>query len=229
MLKELKREAYEANLLLPRHGLINLNFGNASALDRARGIFAIKPSGIAYETLKPADMVLVDLKGRRVEGRLRPSSDTPTHAELYRGFPRIGGVVHTHSFYATAFAQAGREIPVLGTTHSDFFVGAVPVTRPLTRAAIAGAYEAETGKAILRRFAKMNPGDIPGVLVLHHGPFTWGETAVEAVEYAVAVELCAKLAYHTLALGPVGARIISGLVDRHFRRKHGQSAYYGQR
>jgi L-ribulose-5-phosphate 4-epimerase len=229
MLKELKREAYEANLLLPRHGLINLNFGNASALDRARGIFAIKPSGIAYEKLKPTDMVLVDLKGRRVEGRLRPSSDTPTHAELYRGFPRIGGVVHTHSFYATAFAQAGREIPVLGTTHSDFFVGAVPVTRPLTRAAIAGAYEAETGKAILRRFAKMNPGDTPGVLVLHHGQFTWGETAAEAVEYAVAVELCAKLAYHTLALGPVGARIISGLVDRHFRRKHGPSAYYGQR
>jgi L-ribulose-5-phosphate 4-epimerase len=229
MLKELKREAYEANLLLPRHGLINLNFGNASALDRGRGIFAIKPSGVDYEELRPADMVLVDLKGKRVEGKLRPSSDTPTHAELYRGFPHIGGVVHTHSFYATSFAQAGREIPVMGTTHSDFFMGAVPVTGPLTRAAIAGDYEAETGKAILRRFSKLNYREIPGVLVLHHGPFTWGATAAEAEEYAVAVELCAKLAFHTLALGPVGAGIIAGLVNRHFKRKHGPSAYYGQK
>jgi L-ribulose-5-phosphate 4-epimerase len=229
MLKELKREAYEANLLLPRDGLINLNFGNASALDRGRGIFAIKPSGVGYGELRAADMVLVDLKGRRVEGRLRPSSDTPTHAELYRGFPHIGGIVHTHSFYATAFAQAGRGIPVLGTTHSDFFLGAVPVTRPLTRAAIAGDYEAETGRAILRRFARLNPREIPGVLVLHHGPFTWGATAAEAEEYAVAVELCAKLAFHTLSLGPVGTGIIAGLVNRHFRRKHGPSAYYGQK
>ena len=228
MLTELKREAYEANLQLPRQGLINLNFGNASALDRGRGIFAIKPSGVDYDRLRPSDMVLVDLRGRTVEGRLRPSSDTPTHAELYRGFRHIGGIVHTHSFYATAFAQAGREIPVLGTTHSDFFLGAVPVTRPLTRGQIAGHYEAETGKAILRRFARLSPREIPGVLVLHHGPFAWGATAAEAVEYAVAVELCAKLAYHTLTLGPVGTRIIAGLINRHFRRKHGPGATYGQ-
>jgi len=229
MLKELRREAYEANMLLPRHGLINLNFGNASALDRGRGIFAIKPSGVDYAKLRAADMVLVDLKGRRVEGRLRPSSDTPTHAELYRGFPHAGGIVHTHSFYATAFAQAGRGIPVMGTTHSDFFLGSVPVTRPMTSRAIAGAYEAETGRAILRRFAKLDPREIPAVLVLHHGPFTWGATAAEAVEAAVAVELCAKLAYHTLSLGPVGAGIVAGLMNRHFRRKHGPGAYYGQK
>jgi L-ribulose-5-phosphate 4-epimerase len=229
MFKELKREAYEANMLLPRHGLINLNFGNASALDRGRGIFAIKPSGVDYGKLRPSDMVLVDLKGRRVEGRLRPSSDTPTHAELYRGFPHAGGVVHTHSFYATAFAQAGREIPVMGTTHSDFFLGAVPVTRPMARRAIEGDYEAETGRAILRRFARLDPREIPAVLVLHHGPFTWGATAEKAEEVAVAVELCAKLAYHTLSLGPVGAGIIAGLMNRHFRRKHGPGAYYGQK
>jgi L-ribulose-5-phosphate 4-epimerase len=229
MLTELKREAYEANLLLPKHGLINLNFGNASALDRGRGIFAIKPSGVDYDRLRPSDMVLVDLEGRRVEGKLRPSSDTPTHAELYRGFPHIGGVVHTHSFYATAFAQAGREIPVLGTTHSDFFIGAVPVTRPLTKGQIAGDYEIETGRAILRRFSKIRPSEIPAVLVLHHGPFTWGKTVAEAEEYAVAVELCAKLAFHTLALGTVGTKIISELTSRHFLRKHGPKAYYGQK
>ncbi len=229
MLTELKREAYEANLLLPKHGLIQLNFGNASALDRGRGIFAIKPSGVDYAELRPTDMVLVDLEGRRVEGKLRPSSDTPTHAELYRGFPHTGGIVHTHSFYATAFAQAGRPIPVLGTTHSDFFCGAVPVTRAMTRREIAGDYEIETGRVILRCFSGLDPKEIPGVLVLHHGPFTWGKDAAEAVEYAVAVELCAKLAFHTLALGPVGTKIISDLVNRHFRRKHGPGAYYGQK
>jgi L-ribulose-5-phosphate 4-epimerase len=229
MLTELKREAYEANLLLPKHGLINLNFGNASALDRGRGIFAIKPSGVDYDKLRPADMVLVDLKGKSVEGKLRPSSDTPTHAELYRGFPHIGGVVHTHSFYATAFAQAGREIPVMGTTHSDFFFGAVPVTRPLSKKEIAGDYEIETGRAILRRFSKLKANEIPAVLVLHHGPFTWGASVAEAEEYAVAVELCAKLAYHTLTLGTVGTKIISDLTARHFKRKHGPKAYYGQK
>jgi L-ribulose-5-phosphate 4-epimerase len=148
---------------------------------------------------------------------------------LYGGFPHIGGIVHTHSFYATAFAQAGRQIPVLGTTHSDFFCGAVPVTRPLTKKEIAGQYEIETGRVILKRFASLSPAEIPGVLVLHHGPFTWGATAAEAEEYAVAVELCAKLAYHTLSLGPVGSKIISDLMFRHFRRKHGPRAYYGQK
>jgi L-ribulose-5-phosphate 4-epimerase len=229
MLTELKREAYEANLQLPRHGLIHLNFGNASALDRGRGIFAIKPSGVDYAALRPADMVLVDLEGKRVEGRLRPSSDTPTHAALYAGFAAVGGIVHTHSFYATAFAQAGRPIPVLGTTHSDFFCGAVPVTRAMTKREIAGDYEAATGRVILKRFSKLDPGEIPGVLVLHHGPFAWGRDAAEAVEYAVAMELCAKLAFHTLALGSVGTKIISELMNRHFRRKHGPQAYYGQK
>jgi L-ribulose-5-phosphate 4-epimerase len=229
MLTELKREAYEANLQLPRHGLIHLNFGNASALDRGRGIFAIKPSGVDYAALRPADMVLVDLEGKRVEGRLRPSSDTPTHAALYAGFAAVGGIVHTHSFYATAFAQAGRPIPVLGTTHSDFFCGAVPVTRAMTKREITGDYEAATGRVILKRFSKLDPGEIPGVLVLHHGPFAWGRDAAEAVEYAVAMELCAKLAFHTLALGSVGTKIISELMNRHFRRKHGPQAYYGQK
>jgi L-ribulose-5-phosphate 4-epimerase len=229
VLTELKREAYEANLLLPKHGLIHLNFGNASALDRARGIFAIKPSGVDYGRLRPSDMVLVDMKGDRVEGKLRPSSDTPTHLELYRGLPHAGGIVHTHSLYATAFAQAGRPIPVMGTTHADFFCGDVPVTRPLTKKEIGGHYESETGRAILKRFRTLDAEEIPGVLVIHHGPFTWGPNAEDAVENAVAVELCAKLAFHTLKLQAAGPRIVTALLNRHFRRKHGPQAYYGQK
>jgi L-ribulose-5-phosphate 4-epimerase len=228
MLTELKREAYEANLSLPEHGLVHLNFGNASALDRRRGIIAIKPSGVAYGSLRPGDMVLVDLDGKRVEGRLRPSSDTPTHLALYRGFERAGGIVHTHSVHATAFAQAGRPIPALGTTHADFFSGAIPVTRALTSGQIGGAYEAETGGAILRRFAQIDPDGIPGVLVMHHGPFAWGATAAKAVENAVALELCARLAILTLALRPAGVKMAPALLNRHFRRKHGPQAYYGQ-
>ena len=228
MLTELKREAYEANLRLPAHGLIHLNFGNASALERRRGILAIKPSGVDYGALRPSDMVLVDLDGDRVEGRLRPSSDTPTHVALYRGFGHVGGIVHTHSVYATAFAQAGRAIPVLGTTHADFFCGPVPVTRPLTRREVGGRYEVETGRVILERFRKLDPAENPGVLVVHHGPFAWGETAGNAVEHAVAIELCAKLAFHTLRLGKVSARMIPALLERHFRRKHGPGATYGQ-
>jgi L-ribulose-5-phosphate 4-epimerase len=229
MLTELKREAYEANLRLPEHGLIHLNFGNASALDRGRGIFAIKPSGVDYGALRPSDMVLVDLDGRKVEGLLKPSSDTPTHLELYRGFRPVGGVVHTHSVYATAFAQAGRPIPVMGTTHSDFFKGPVPVTRAMTRREMGARYEAETGRVILERFAKTDPQEVPSVLVRHHGPFSWGATAAEAVEFAVALELCARLAYLALQLGPRGAPISPALVERHFSRKHGPKAYYGQR
>src|SRR5271157_64806 len=229
MLTELKREAYEANMQLPAHGLIHLNFGNASALDRGRAIMAIKPSGVLYDRLRPADMVLVDLEGKRVEGRLRPSSDTPTHVELYRGFRHACGVVHTHSPYATAFAQAARPIPVLGTTHADFFCGEVPVTRSLTGREIRGGYETETGRVILERFSKLSAEEIPGVLVAHHGPFAWGPTAAKAVENAVAVELCARLAFLTLDLRPAGARIARALLDRHFRRKHGPEAYYGQR
>jgi L-ribulose-5-phosphate 4-epimerase len=228
MLTELKREAYEANLELPAHGLVHLNFGNASAIDRGRAILAIKPSGVDYDRLRPADMVLVDLEGRRVEGRLRPSSDTPTHVELYRAFGAIGGVVHTHSVHATAFAQARRPIPVLGTTHADFFNGPVPVTRDLRKAEISGSYEIETGRVIVERFSAIDPREVPAVLVARHGPFAWGPTAEDAVENAVALELCARLAAETLGVGGPGGRFPLALLARHFSRKHGASAYYGQ-
>ncbi|HZZ18482.1 MAG TPA: L-ribulose-5-phosphate 4-epimerase AraD [Opitutaceae bacterium] len=229
MLTELKREAFEANLALPAHGLVNLNFGNASALDRKRGIIAIKPSGIAYDTMKAKDMVLVDLEGRRVEGKFKPSSDTATHLEIYRSFGKVGGVVHTHSVHATAFAQAGLPIPVLGTTHSDFFRGAVPVTRELTSRELGAGYEADTGMVIVETFRKLNPEEIPAVLVNRHGPFAWGHTAAEAVENAVALELCARLAALTLGLKPRGLKFPVQLLDRHFCRKHGEEAYYGQK
>jgi len=229
MLTDLKREAYEANMALTAHGLVHLNFGNASALDAAHAILAIKPSGVAYPSLRPADMVLVDLEGRRVEGRLRASSDTPTHVALYRGFSHVRGIVHTHSLYATAFAQAARPIPVLGTTHADFFRGDIPVTRALTGREIRGHYEAETGRVVLERFSRLSAEEIPGVLVARHGPFAWGPTAAEAVESAVALELCARLAYLTLRLRPAGAPIAAALLERHFHRKHGPGAYYGQR
>jgi len=228
MLIELKREAYEANQLLPQHGLINLTFGNASALDRARGIFAIKPSGVAYAALKPKDMVLVDLDGKIVEGKLKPSSDTPTHRCLYRAFARTGGVVHTHSTHATAFAQAGRAVPIFGTTHADYFAGEIPVTRKMTPAEIAGAYEWETGNVIVERFARLDPADCPAVLVNRHAPFTWGPTAARAVEVAVAAECCAHMALLSLQLAPKLAPIEAELLNKHFKRKHGPGAYYGQ-
>jgi L-ribulose-5-phosphate 4-epimerase len=229
MLTELKREAYEANLALPAHGLVHLNFGNASAIDRRRGIVAIKPSGVGYGDLRPADMVLLSLEGEKVEGRLRPSSDTPTHLALYRKFKGAGGVAHTHSVHATAFAQAGLPVPVLGTTHADFFNGPVPVTRELTAREIAGNYEAETGRVIIERFSRLDPEEIPGVLVNRHGPFTWGPTAAAAVENAVALELCARLAARTLALRPRVPGFPEALLARHFNRKHGAGAYYGQK
>src|SRR5665213_1691113 len=221
MLTELKREACEANRKLPEHGLVHLNFGNASVLDRARGIFAIKPSGVDYAGLRPADMVLIDLEGRQVEGRMRPSSDTPTHLELYRRLRGLGGVVHTHSAYATAFAQAGRPIPALGTTHADFFFGEVPVTRKLRKSEIEAAYEIETGRVIRETFAKRNPNETPAVLVNRHAPFAWGPTAAKAVENAVAVELCARLAFYTLQLAPSAALLEKPLLERHFLRKRG--------
>jgi L-ribulose-5-phosphate 4-epimerase len=231
MLTELKREAYEANLALPRHGLINLTFGNASALDRARGIFAIKPSGIDYALLRAVDMVLVDLDGRKVEGKLHPSSDTPTHRRLFLAFSEIAGVVHTHSSHATAFAQAGRPIPVLGTTHADYFNGDVPVTRKLTPREIATAYEVETGNVIVECFtsAKLDPADCPGVLVNRHAPFTWGRNVAQAVEAAVAVECVARLALMSLQLDPRLRRLEPELLAKHFSRKHGPGSYYGQR
>lgn len=231
MLESLKAEAYEANVALPRHGLINLTFGNASAIDRARGIFAIKPSGVAYADLKPADIVLVDLDGRVVEGQLRPSSDTPTHRRLFLAFPDIGGVVHTHSTHATAFAQAGREIPIFGTTHADYFFGNVPVTRKLSPAEIGGgAYEWETGNVIVEHFKSLglDPADFPAVLINRHAPFTWGKTVAKAVEVAVATECIAQMALHSLALVPDLAPIEPSLRDKHFKRKHGPGAYYGQ-
>ena len=229
MLKELKREAYEANLLLPQHGLVNLTFGNASVLDRARGILAIKPSGMDYATLKPRDMVLVDLAGKKVEGKLHPSSDTPTHRRLYLAFKSVGGIVHTHSSHATAFAQAGRPVPIFGTTHADYFFGNIPVTRKMTRKEIAGAYEWETGNVIVERFKKLDPLDCPGVLVNRHAPFAWGATVAKAVEVAVALECCAHLALMSLQLEPKLKAIEPELLHKHFKRKHGPGAYYGQR
>jgi L-ribulose-5-phosphate 4-epimerase len=225
---ELKREAYEANVALPRHGLINLTFGNASAIDRAKGTFAIKPSGVDYAALLPDDMVVVDLEGRTVEGGLRPSSDTPTHRRLFLAFERVGGVVHTHSSHATAFAQAGRPIPIFGTTHADYFNGEVPVTRKMTPAEISGAYEWETGAVIVERFAGLDPADFPGVLVNRHAPFAWGPTVAKAVETAVAMECVAEMALMSLALAPGLEPIEPELLARHFKRKHGAGAYYGQ-
>lgn len=231
MLTELKREAYEANVALPRHGLINLTFGNASAIDRAKGIFAIKPSGVDYTALKPADMVLVDLDGKIVEGTFRPSSDTPTHRRLFLAFPEIGGVVHTHSSHATAFAQAGREVPIFGTTHADYFFGNIPVTRKMTEAEISGgAYEWETGNVIVELFTQrgFDPQDFPAVLVNRHAPFTWGKTVAKAVEVAVAVECIADMALMSLQLEPSLPTIEPALLNKHFKRKHGPGAYYGQ-
>jgi len=230
MLTELKREAYEANLLLPRHGLINLTFGNASALDRGRGIFAIKPSGVDYAVLQPGDMVLIDLEGKKVEGKLNPSSDTPTHRRLYLAFAAIGGIVHTHSSHATAFAQAGRPVPIFGTTHADYFFGEIPVTRKMTAREIGGgAYEWKTGNVIVERFAGIDPLDCPAVLVNRHAPFTWGPTVAKAVEVAVAAECCAHLALMSLQLAPKLHSIETALLNKHFKRKHGPGAYYGQK
>jgi L-ribulose-5-phosphate 4-epimerase len=231
MLESLKQEAYEANIALPRHGLINLTFGNASAIDRAKGIFAIKPSGIAYEDLKPDDMVLIDLDGKQVEGKLRPSSDTSTHRRLFLAFESIGSVVHTHSSCATAFAQAGREIPIFGTTHADYFNGNVPCTRKLTPMEIGGgAYEWETGNVIVELFTKrhFDPADFPAVLVNRHAPFTWGNNAAKAVEVAVATECIASMALMSLQLEPNLTEIEPELLNKHFKRKHGPGAYYGQ-
>jgi L-ribulose-5-phosphate 4-epimerase len=228
MFKELQREAYEANVALPRHGLINLTFGNASAVDRARGVFAIKPSGVDYTALAPDDMVVIDLEGRKAEGRLNPSSDTPTHRRLFLAFPDIGGVVHTHSTHATAFAQAGRPIPIFGTTHADYFNGEVPVTRKMRPAEIDTDYEWETGNVIVERMQNRDPADFPGVLVNRHAPFTWGASAAKALENAVAVECIAHMALMSLQLEPGLEPIEEELLNKHFRRKHGAGAYYGQ-
>jgi len=228
MLEDLKEESYRANMLLPEYGLIHLTFGNASVLDRDRGILAIKPSGVSYDVLQPADMVLVDLEGNKVEGELKPSSDTPTHARLYQAFDAVRGVVHTHSRFATAFAQAGRPVPCYGTTHADYFYGDVPITRKLTREEIQGEYEVETGNVIAERFRHLDPDEFPGVLVHSHAPFAWGPGGEKAAENAYVMELLAEMACYSLHINPGIQPIDQTLLDRHFKRKHGKDAYYGQ-
>lgn len=229
MLKELKQQVLQANMALPAHGLVTLTWGNVSGIDRKRGLIVIKPSGVEYGALRAEDMVLVDLEsGKPLESALRPSSDTATHLELYRSFPHIGGVVHTHSRWATIFAQIGREIPALGTTHADYFYGAIPCTRPMQQNEIVNDYERETGRVIAASFAQRDPMAIPAVLVHSHGPFTWGNTPEQAVENAVVLEEVAMMAWHGLALHPELAPMQQALLDKHYLRKHGTNAYYGQ-
>jgi L-ribulose-5-phosphate 4-epimerase len=230
VLEALREEVLEANLELVRRGLVIYTFGNASGIDRGSGLVVIKPSGVPYEKMTPADLVITDLEGRIIEGKLRPSSDLDTHLVLYRTYLSIGGVVHTHSEAATAWAQARREIPCLGTTHADYFHGPVPVTHPLEPAEIQNDYEENTGIAIVRRFTGggLNPSEVPGVLVAGHGPFAWGETAPQAAHNAVILEYLAKMATATLAINPAASPISTELHDQHFFRKHGSGATYGQ-
>jgi L-ribulose-5-phosphate 4-epimerase len=229
MLAELKESVCKANLELAKSGLIILTFGNVSGIERRKGIVAIKPSGVAYDALKPDDIVLVDLEGNVIEGWLNPSSDTPTHVAIYKAFPEVGGIAHAHSPYATMFAQARREIPCFGTTHADAFHGPVPVTRLLVESEVAAGYEWNTGKIIVERFAGLDPLGLPGVLVAGHGPFTWGKTPAGAVETALILEQTAKMAFGTMALDPRLAPLDACIQDKHFRRKHGPDAYYGQK
>jgi len=229
MYDSLKQQVYEANMALQKHGLVVFTWGNVSGIDRQQGVIAIKPSGVSYEKLTPESIVLLDLQGKVVAGDLRPSSDTPTHVELYRSFPGIGGICHTHSLYATMWAQAQREIPCFGTTHADYFYGPVPVTDPLTHEEIRGAYEVNTGRVIVRRFAQLDPLQMPAVLVANHGPFTWGRDPAQSVESAVVLEQVALMAYGTLLVNAKQDCISQALLDRHYLRKHGAGAYYGQR
>ncbi|HGM6907328.1 L-ribulose-5-phosphate 4-epimerase [Serratia marcescens] len=230
MLNELKRQVLAANLSLPAYGLVTFTWGNVSAIDRQSGLVVIKPSGIAYETMTLEDLVVVDLEGKVREGHRKPSSDTATHLALYRAFADIGGVVHTHSRNATIWAQAGQPIPALGTTHADYFYGDIPCTRPMSEAEIAGDYEGETGKVIIETFnqAGRDPQQVPGVLVYSHGPFAWGKDAADAVHNAVVLEEVAIMAMATRQLAPAIAPMQPELLDKHFLRKHGKHAYYGQ-
>lgn len=230
MLQELKRQVYEANMLLPKYGLVTFTWGNVSAIDRESGLFVIKPSGVEYESIKPEDMVVMDLNGNRVEGKLRPSSDTPTHLELYKAFPEIGGIVHTHSSYATSWAQAGRSIPCYGTTHADYIYGEVPCVRCLTKEEIDEAYETNTGKLIVSEFKRRKKEimAVPAVLCKNHGPFTWGKDAKDAVHNAVVLEEVAKMAYRTESINSKVEPAPQELQDKHYYRKHGAGAYYGQ-
>ena len=223
MLEALKKEVWEANEALPKLGLVTFTWGNVSGIDREQGLFVIKPSGVPYEQLQPEDMVVVDLSGRVVEGRLNPSSDTLTHAVLYRSFPHIGGIVHAHSPWAVSFAQAGVPVEAMGTTHADTFYGDVPVTDALTKEEIEGAYEENTGKVIVRRFTELglDADAVPGVLVRQHGPFTWGKSPMKAVENAKILEVVAEMNYHTLQLTRADTRVPQFLLDKHYYRKHG--------
>lgn len=230
MLEQLKKEVLEANLLLPKYNLVTFTWGNVSGIDRETGLVVIKPSGVPYEGMTVEDMVVVDLDGRVVEGKWKPSSDTPTHVELYKAFPECGGIVHTHSRWATSFAQAGRGIPAMGTTQGDYFYGEIPCTRKMTAEEIGGAYEKETGTVIIETFEKNNidPAMMPGVLVNSHGPFSWGKDAAEAVHNSVVMEECAFMDYHAMTLNPDWQPMQQELLDKHYLRKHGKNAYYGQ-
>lgn len=230
MLEALKQEVYEANMLLPKHNLVTFTWGNVSGIDRDTGFMVIKPSGVSYDTMKPSDMVVVDIEtGTIIEGNLNPSSDTDTHLCLYQTFPDIKGVVHTHSRWATIFAQMGQGIPALGTTHADCFYGTIPCTRMMTREEIEGSYEFETGMVITELFEDRNPNDIPGVLVHSHGPFTWGDSPYNAVHNAVVLEEVAFMAWHVLSMKSDMPSMQAELLDKHYLRKHGKNAYYGQR
>lgn len=227
MLEQLKQQVFQANLDLVKHGLVIFTWGNVSAIDREKGLVAIKPSGVSYENMKATDMVVVNLNGEIVEGSYKPSSDTATHLVLYKNFENIGGIVHTHSEWATSWAQAGRGIPAIGTTHADYFYGEIPCTRKMTINEIEGEYELETGNVIVERFAGLNPDQIPGVLVNNHGPFSWGKDANDAVHNAVVMEEVAKTAFRSLHLNP-NSTMDQALLNKHFLRKHGKGAYYGQ-
>lgn len=228
MLEALKQQVYEANMELPKRGLVTYTWGNVSGFDKETGYFAIKPSGVDYDDLKPEDMVIMDLDGNKIEGKYNPSSDTKTHIELYKAWPEVGGIVHTHSSWATQWAQAGRSIPSYGTTHADYFYGDIPCARSLTPEEIEEAYEKNTGLVIIETFADKNPKYVPGVLCTNHGPFAWGKDAAEAVHNAVVLEECAKMAYYTECINPRVQQIPQPLMDKHFLRKHGENAYYGQ-
>ncbi len=228
MLEELKEVVLKTNLDLVKHGLVIFTWGNVSAIDRESGLVVIKPSGVDYDKMKASDMVVVSLDGKIVDGKLNPSSDTPTHLVLYRAFPEIGGVVHTHSVYATAWAQAGKDIPNIGTTHADYFHGSIPCTDDMTAEEVQGEYEKETGNVIVKRFENINPIENPGVLVKNHGAFSWGKDAVMAVHNAVVMETVAKMAYLSYGINPA-LTMNPYLIEKHYSRKHGPGAYYGQK
>ena len=228
MYHKLKQRVYEANMELQRHGLVVFTWGNVSAIDRDHDVIAIKPSGVSYVDLTPESIVVLKLDGTVIEGDLRPSSDTPTHLELYRSLAGVGGICHTHSTHATMWAQAQREIPCLGTTHADHFYGPIPVTETMTPAEIEADYEANTGRVIVRRFEGLDPMQVPAVLVANHGPFTWGDSAAASVVNAVVLEEVAKMAYGALAINPEQKAVSQALLDKHYLRKHGDNAYYGQ-